>query len=288
MKVLFKPNQFSKYMQQCEIKPDDFINMIKSPAVIGEKASCPLLIYGEHVENPELNPETRFPRCTASNVKYIYMLQLDYDSGTEFHEFIAKYKNKFSFAMYSSHSFGYKPGDRFRVLIPLKEHLDASLIGPEFSEIMCREFPGVDPSCFVRGHFQIIPAIRESRARYAYAIEKSPIHYEVPVEEIKHLIEEREKEREIQRAEYERRKDEHKEKAPDPARIDEFVNRKLNEFGYAEGSHHVPILRCAAACAARGFEEPDAEIALLSYTTEGHPEEKIRGIVSAAYEHVSK
>lgn len=287
MRILLKPNQYSKYMQPYSLDSREFLDMIHSPAAVAEKDRAPLFIYGTVVPSPEPDPETCRPRCTGANVQSIYMLQLDYDSGMGFHEFIRNYDDKFNFAMYSSFSYGFKQGDRFRVLVPLKQPLDCSVMGQAFTRVMSAEFPGCDPSCFSRGHFQIIPCTRGGAAPYKFAIRQyAGKHYEIPLERI-HTVQ-NEMEAEAERARSERERQAELNQADAPTNIEGFVKHKLEEFGYAPGNHHMPLMRTASACAARGFDEADCESELQNYQSPGHDYRRISGIVEAAYKFVSR
>lgn len=174
MNFLLKQNQFCKHMVPCSITSEDWIRMLKQPPVFPDKTKAPLAIYGTmapHPEPVEFRGMMR-PRCTGENVESIYALQLDYDNGFSIREFCETYW-KYRFTLYTSYSYGYKDGDRFRVIMPLASPMPCYLLNNKRvrSNLMWH-FPNVDESCIVRGHWQILPCVRAKGAPYLFTQNK--------------------------------------------------------------------------------------------------------------------
>lgn len=142
--------------------------MFEHPPVISNKDQAPLAIYGTMVDDPEIDVESGYPRCTGANIQSIYALQLDYDSGVTIEQFRNKYLNM-RYSLYTSYSYGFKPCDRFRVVVPLRDPLPCYLLqNHRVKENIKWHFPGIDPSAADRGHWQILPAIRSKDAPYVH------------------------------------------------------------------------------------------------------------------------
>lgn len=168
MKFLLKPNQYSKFMVPVSMFACDWQHMFERPPVIPEKDRAPLAIYGTEIESPEIDPDSGRPRCTGANVDSIYALQLDYDSGVTIDQFREKYFN-LRFSLYTSYSYGYKEGDRFRVCIPLGTPMPCYLLqNRRVKQNLLWHFPHVDPCCFDRGHWQIQPCVRSNDSPYVH------------------------------------------------------------------------------------------------------------------------
>lgn len=167
MKFLFKPHQFSKTMRYCEADSNWWDEIIANPPVIKSKDKCPLAIFGTPVPYPEKDPDTNEPRCTGANVDSIYALSLDYDSQQTIDNFMYQHRG-LRYSLYTSYSYGVKPHDRFRVVVPLAKPLPCELL-------QCRRvktnllfhWPMVDECCFDRGHWQILP-VRNPEGRYEF------------------------------------------------------------------------------------------------------------------------
>lgn len=158
MRFLMKRNQYSKTMKCVEAPYEWWDSILSNPPVIERKDKCPLAIFGTPVSAPELDEGSRNPRCTGPNVDSIYALALDYDNGMTIREFIEEY-NGVRFSLYTSYSYGVKYGDRFRVVIPLAKELPCHLLeSRRVRKALEFQWPGVDESCFHRGHWQILPA----------------------------------------------------------------------------------------------------------------------------------
>jgi len=170
MNFLLKPYQYSKFMQPWTMTPAQWLDMFEHPPVIPDKGRAPLAIYGTLVENPELDPESGFPRCTGTNIDSLYALQLDYDSGMTIEQFSARYA-RYRWSLYTSHSHGYK-GDspRFRVVMPLKDPLPCAVLRSARvrKNLTTWHFPWADPTFADRGHWQILSCIREPGAPYIH------------------------------------------------------------------------------------------------------------------------
>lgn len=171
MNFLLKPNQFCKHMTTCSITSEEWLRILRDPPVFSDKTMAPLAIYGTMVSNPEpvkLCGMNR-PRCTGENVKSIFALQLDYDNGFSIRQFCENY-SKYRFTLYTSYSYGFKPGDRYRVILPLATPMPCYLLNNKrVRSNLLWHFPHVDESCVVRGHFQILPCIRAKVAPYVFA-----------------------------------------------------------------------------------------------------------------------
>lgn len=169
MNFLLKPHQYSKVMEAREATEDQFVEMVEHPQVIPDKSRAPLAIYGTMVPEPELDVESGLPRCTGNNVESIHALQLDYDSGMSVDEFRERYSGM-RWHLYTSHGYKYKQGaDRFRVVVPLETPLPCDLLNcARVRSNIEWNFPGIDTSCAVRGHFQICACVREPGAPYRF------------------------------------------------------------------------------------------------------------------------
>lgn len=168
MLLLLKPNQYSKYMRYARISKDGWNRLIANPYIIEDKDAAPLSIWGSMSPTVELDPESRQPRCTGDNVGTLYALQIDIDNGCSIDDFVKCY-HRYSFQLYTSYSYGFKEGFRFRVILPLAESLETSWLVPSVKEELTKFFNfWVDVSCFDRAHWQILPCIRSKDAPYEY------------------------------------------------------------------------------------------------------------------------
>lgn len=174
MNFLLKQNQFCKHMTPCSITNEDWLRMLREPPVFSDKTRAPLAIYGTMSANPEPVEVwgTNRPRCTGENVESIYALQLDYDNGFSIRQFCEHYA-KYRFTLYTSYSYGFKPHDRFRVVLPLATPMPCYLLNNKrVRNNLQWHFPNVDESCVVRGHFQILPCVRAKGAPYLFTQNK--------------------------------------------------------------------------------------------------------------------
>lgn len=171
MIFLLKNNQFMNYMTPVSIENSEWLRILREPPVFPNKHRAPLAIYGKMVSDPspvKVRGMNR-PRCTGENVESIYALQLDYDNGFSIRQFCENYA-KYRFTLYTSYSYGFKEGDRFRVIMPLKTPIPCYLLNNKrVRNNLQWHFPHVDESCFVRGHFQILPCVRAKGAPYMFA-----------------------------------------------------------------------------------------------------------------------
>ena len=170
MNFLLKPHEFCRYMEPRECTLDDIVAAVDSPQVIADKSRAPLAIFGTLVESPEIDRDSGLPRCIGDNVSEISVFQLDFDSGMSIDEFRERYA-RLEWHLYTSHSYGYKGTcDRYRVLLPLGASLPVEVLQSRrvrdniFSATF--GFPGADPSCAARGHFQICPCKRTADSPY--------------------------------------------------------------------------------------------------------------------------
>ncbi len=175
MNFLLKPNQFCKHMVPCSIESDEWLRMLREPPVFPDKDRAPLAIYGTMAPDPEpvLVRGVARPRCTGANVESIYALQLDYDNGFSVRQFCEHY-SKYRFTLYTSYSYGFKPNDRFRVVLPLATPMPCYLLNNKrVRNNLLWHFPNVDESCTVRGHWQILPCVRAKGAPYLFTQNKA-------------------------------------------------------------------------------------------------------------------
>ena len=171
MDILIRKHFYDKSLWHWTPSAEKWLKLIKKPFIQADKEEAPLAIYGTLVPNPVINPLTCQAQYIGANIGSLYFLQLDYDSTLSIDEWIADHKG-LSYALYTSHSHGYKGDhDRFRVIIPLDKPLDCDLQDYYFKKVMVNEW-GCDPSCFDRGHCQLIPIIREEKSPYRWAYEK--------------------------------------------------------------------------------------------------------------------
>lgn len=168
MNFLLKPNQFCKHMSPCSITADEWLHILHEPPVFSDKTRAPLAIYGTMADQPEpvsINGAMR-PRCTGENIKSIFALQLDIDNGLSIKEFCDKYA-RYRFTLYTSYSYGFKPNDRYRVVLPLATPMPCHLLqNRRVKNNLKWNFYNVDECCFDRGHWQILPCIRSKGAPY--------------------------------------------------------------------------------------------------------------------------
>lgn len=168
MIFLLKPHQYSKHMRPVEVTSEWWKNLVENPPVIKHKDRAPLAIYGTLAQQPELDGESGMPRCTGDNVYSLYAFQLDFDSGLPIEQFCQRY-SEYQWTLYTSYSYGYKPGDRYRICLPLEQPFPCELLqNSRVHKNLVWNFQGVDVCCFDRGHFQILPCIREHGAPYRY------------------------------------------------------------------------------------------------------------------------
>lgn len=166
MNYLLKPYLYTTSMYSATISSADWLNLLQHPVIIADKSEAPLAIYGTMARNVQLD-EKRNPHCIANNIDSIYALQIDYDDGFTIDEFSQKYA-EYRWTLYTSHSYGYKENDRFRVIFPLPEQIQVSTFSPVLKSELVRQFPGVDESCFDSAHWQILPCIRKAGAPYIF------------------------------------------------------------------------------------------------------------------------
>ena len=167
MQFLLKPNQYSTVMAVRTITAKQWSNLIEHPLIMANKDEAPLAIWGSLTEYVTIDPAYKLPRCTAENLLSIWALQIDVDNGCTIQEFERDY-HRYSYQLYTSYSYGFKEGHRFRVIFPLKEKLYTEHLVKPVKDILKDMFPIVDDSCFDRCHWQILPCIRANDAPYEY------------------------------------------------------------------------------------------------------------------------
>lgn len=189
MTMLIKPHQYSTWMTSRKISNRQWVEILARPRVYAEKSSAPLVIWGNMVDKTEPDLQTNMPRCTGNNIAYITALQVDIDNGCTIDEFTREY-DKYSFQLYTSYSYGYKPSDRFRAIFPLAERIYMEHICPSTKKVMRDVFPMVDVTCFDKGHWQILPALREPKSPYRYLSHDGKKLSEFTVDRFSKLFEE--------------------------------------------------------------------------------------------------
>lgn len=175
MICLFKPHDLHCDWMECrQFDAQTVRNIVEHPAVIPDKSNVPLAIWGNPVPNPERNMSGKM-RCVGANVDSLYAFFLDYDSGMTIEQFKERYRH-FAYILYTSYSYGIKPGDRFRVILPIASPFPVKWLGcPTIKRTLLWHFPGVDSTCFDRGHWQKLPAISKPDAPYVYIRSEGPL-----------------------------------------------------------------------------------------------------------------
>lgn len=184
MKVLLKPHFYSGNMAIFELGQAEWLNFLRCPLTKANKEDTPLFTYGNLVKCPEPGSARGFLHAIAGNIESYNAIQLDYDEFVTLDGFIREFKDQFAFWAYTTYNYGFKQGDRFRVIIPLAHPLPASMMGPAYCKAMMTEFPGCDPSCFAQGHFQALPCVREAHAPFRYYINSHARRYDIPVAKV--------------------------------------------------------------------------------------------------------
>lgn len=168
MRFLVKPNQYSKTMQYMEAPNEWWDSLMANPPVIKAKDRCPLAIFGKPVADPELDMDTCLPRCIGANVESLYAFSMDYDSTITIEQFRDEHMN-LRYSLYTSYSYGIKPGDRFRVIIPLAQPFPCELLtSRRVKDNIVWNWKGCDPTFADRGHWEILPA-RNPAGKYFFA-----------------------------------------------------------------------------------------------------------------------
>lgn len=175
MIALMKPIFFTDGAQMVNV---DLRAIIEKPIYRDQKEQAPLWCFCKLNDTVSIKDGKIY--AGACNIKEYTAIQLDYDSGVTIHEFIDEFQDKFMFAMYTSYNYGFKEGDRFRVIIPLEKPMPQSVMGWAFSKTMSDIFPGCDTSCFARAHFQACPCIRSEGAPYFKFFNRVRRYFQVP------------------------------------------------------------------------------------------------------------
>ena len=180
MIALIKPRFFTSESSLVNV---DIRKMVEHPILRQSKEETPLWCFCKIADSPVIK-NGKIHASSASIDSYT-ALQLDFDSGLTIDEFIQNFSDKFMFALYTSYNYGFKEGDRFRVIIPLSEPLDQGKMGWAFTKVMDSIFEGCDISCFARGHMQAVPCIRDERAPYRYHFNRVKKYFKVPFDAIR-------------------------------------------------------------------------------------------------------
>lgn len=172
-------------MRPTFVSSEQWSHLIKHPLICADKADAPLVIWGRMEDNVEMS-YSGLPRCIWQNLKYITALQIDVDNGCTIEEFMSEY-SYYSYQLYTSYSFGFKEGHRFRVVFPLIEPIYTKHICPSTRELLEGFFPMVDTTCFDRCHWQVLPAIRSEDAPYKYVQHSGELLDAFPVQKFASL-----------------------------------------------------------------------------------------------------
>lgn len=187
MMTLVKPYNETDAMKPFALTAQKMLEMLKNPLVRADKSRAPLITFaeGKFPFVPSADDREAM-RCSADNIKRYFCIQLDYDNGKTIDEFVAEFKDKFSFFLYTSYSHGFKEHDRYRVVVPLEEPLEQDSMGPGYKRYMLKIFEGTDASCFDRAHFQILPCVREGGMQYyKYIVNKIDKRFKVDLDKVK-------------------------------------------------------------------------------------------------------
>lgn len=167
-RFLIKPYQYSSYMQYCNISTEQWNRMISKPPVIRDKADAPLAIWGKLCKKVEYDLDSHMPRCTGDNIEEIYALPVDVDNGTTMESFERDF-HRYSYQLYTTYSWcNGKPGDRFRVFFPLREPLKIKWLEGPVKSYLLSLFDMADPTCFDKGHWQVLPCVAGRDKPYRY------------------------------------------------------------------------------------------------------------------------
>lgn len=249
MIFLYRQNTYSPTMFPLRVTLDEWRGLLEHPLVVPEKARAPLAIYGTMMEKFEFDDATGQARCIGANVKDLFALALDFDSGVTIDEFAERYA-KFRWTLYTSYSYGFKEGDRFRVILPLDTLLPCELLqNRRVKANLAWHFQGVDQCCFDRGHWQILPAIRADGAPYRYMKNDGKLFMDHAV------VEEYARWKAEDDAEFERRKLEAMASRAevDPARLKADLEYELREVPVGAGCRYAEAKRLLAKYAHKGL-----------------------------------
>lgn len=154
-------------MHYGNISSEQWNRLISMPRVERNKDDAPLAIWGRMRSKVEFDLDSHMPRCTGDNIENMYALQIDVDNGCTIESFVKDY-HRYSFQLYTSYSYGFKEGDRFRAIFPLRESIRTEWLVPPVKTVLREMFDMSDPTCFDRGHWQILPCVRAKDAPYRY------------------------------------------------------------------------------------------------------------------------
>lgn len=169
---LLAKNRYSKVMLEVDLARYGWESRLQNPVVpepndLDPKGHSMLAIFGNTADEPEIDPETQCLRRIGRNIKSLYAVQLDYDNGVRIDDWTREHQG-LRYSLYTSYSYGIKDGDRFRVVIPLARELPCDLLqNSRVRKNLAFQWPGVDESCFHRGHWQALP-IRAREGKYLW------------------------------------------------------------------------------------------------------------------------
>jgi hypothetical protein len=168
MIALLKPFNESSFMRPIKVTKDQWNRLIANPMVLEDKHTAPLIIFGNMTPQVELDAESGFPRCIANNVEKLYALSVDVDNGLPMADFERTF-HRYAYQMYTTYSWhNGKEGDRYRVVFPLKEHLMIKWLEGPVKRYLLDFFNMADPTCFDRGHWQVLPCVQSREKDYRY------------------------------------------------------------------------------------------------------------------------
>jgi len=142
-------------------------NLIANPIVKKDKDMAPLFIFGHMKDVVHRDPKNGLILNDGGNIGFLYALQVDVDNGCTIEEFVNDYR-RYSFQLYTTTGYGFKQGDRFRAVFPLKEPIYTDWLVPPVKETLRRMFDMCDTTCFDKGHWQIVPCILAAGNPYRY------------------------------------------------------------------------------------------------------------------------
>lgn len=168
MIALLKPFNGSTVMRPIKVTKDQWDRLIANPMVLDDKAKAPLIIFGTMTPNVEVDLDYGLPRCIADNVDELYALSVDVDNGLPMADFERTF-HRYAYQMYTTYSWhNGKEGDRYRAVFPLKERLKVKWLEGPVKKYLLEFFNMADPTCFDRGHWQVLPCVQSRENDYRY------------------------------------------------------------------------------------------------------------------------
>lgn len=128
--VLFAENVYAG-VRCMHITRDSIVDFVRNPKLVAvrcynndreeAKMHIPLWRFGEPSLSPRpFGPDSNLMMKTCDNVRTNTILCLDFDSDLSMDDF-RNQNDAYTYYMYTTTGYGYKPGDRFRILMPHAE-----------------------------------------------------------------------------------------------------------------------------------------------------------------------